>query len=704
MATYHMKVKNVSKHKQSAVAKAAYTTGDKLYSERDEENKSYRKREVAPDSFILAPEHAPDFVYDREKLWNEAEKVEKNYNSRVMREIVVALPVELSDEQQRELVKKFATDVLVSDGMVTDISIHRDKEHNPHAHILCTVRTFEENGEWSKSKSKKEYLLDESGNRIVNDKGNFKTRNVDLKGWSKPETIIHWREKYADYINEFYKNNGLNIKVSHQSNEARGIEELPQQRLTREEYYIEELAKNKAIQDGIEYYPVTYYGKLNKEIEEYNKELNIIQSQINKLENFKSNDNVIDLNEYKEIRNRLLSDNQEVVDSLQSVAKRMKVSLNEIDYLTVKENQRSLQNWKRLIDKKFIHLNVEKKTLETALKHYKSNSNELIKLGFSKNNFVKEYNARAVILDDKYKKLSNEFKGYKETFELSKSAIKFEKNVLSNQFAYVYPEYKNFTSFDYDNVYETMRVSLHELNSGNRMTLQKIDDFELKNSIDLNDEFKFIDDIEISIRDYKTESKEYFSLNKKVQLVEETYKEVITKYKDISEKTDAQKEEIYNAALNVLTTKGESSSLNSKYETTRSNILNQLIEIYGEHQSDVIQKVPDRYKVKLLEEYLKDQHSNNLHDDLEKLNWITQEKFKESKNIGSNDWKDWSENNPNNETQNGEIAQLQIGNLLSDLIAEAQKNNDNSDDTSRSLRERRKRGLKLTKEEKLELE
>ncbi|MDA6082682.1 MobA/MobL family protein, partial [Escherichia coli] len=105
--------------------------------------------------------HAPDWVYDRETLVNEIEKVEKQYNSQLLREIVVALPVDFKNEDQTTLIREYVQENFVSDGMVADVSIHRDQEHNPHAHILLTLRPFNEDGTWWKNKSKKEYILDE---------------------------------------------------------------------------------------------------------------------------------------------------------------------------------------------------------------------------------------------------------------------------------------------------------------------------------------------------------------------------------------------------------------------------------------------------------------------------------------------------------------------------------------------------------------
>ena len=133
-----------------------------LYSERDQEIKNFRTRGVAPETFILSPDHAPEWTQDREKLWNEVERKEKAWNAQLAREILIALPLDLNHDQQNELVKTFVQSTFVNEGMVADVAIHRDKEHNPHAHILLTVRPFNEDGSWGEKK-RRDYERDAQG-------------------------------------------------------------------------------------------------------------------------------------------------------------------------------------------------------------------------------------------------------------------------------------------------------------------------------------------------------------------------------------------------------------------------------------------------------------------------------------------------------------------------------------------------------------
>ncbi|MCT0445173.1 MobA/MobL family protein, partial [Lactococcus lactis] len=98
MAIYHFEAKVISRGKgQSAIASASYRSGEKLYSERYNKFNFYG-RSVAPKTFILKPSNAPDWTLDRQKLWNEVEKIEKSKNAQLARDFILALPSELNEE------------------------------------------------------------------------------------------------------------------------------------------------------------------------------------------------------------------------------------------------------------------------------------------------------------------------------------------------------------------------------------------------------------------------------------------------------------------------------------------------------------------------------------------------------------------------------------------------------------------------------
>ena len=140
MEIFHMSFSNISAGKgRSAIASAAYRSGEKLFDDK-EGRRYFYARSVIPESFILTPKNAPEWASDREKLWNEVEKNDRKSNSRYAKEFNVALPVELSESEQKELLTKYVQENFVDQGMVADVAIHRDHSDNPHAHVMLTNR------------------------------------------------------------------------------------------------------------------------------------------------------------------------------------------------------------------------------------------------------------------------------------------------------------------------------------------------------------------------------------------------------------------------------------------------------------------------------------------------------------------------------------------------------------------------------------
>ncbi len=131
------------------------------------------------------------------------EQIEKACNSQLARELEVALPIELSREEQVRLVRAYCSSQFVSRGMCADFNIHDTGNGNPHAHILLTMRPMDAQGAWL-PKSKKEYVLDENGERIRLPSGKYKTRKVDLVDWNSQENAEVWRKVWADLANEYW--------------------------------------------------------------------------------------------------------------------------------------------------------------------------------------------------------------------------------------------------------------------------------------------------------------------------------------------------------------------------------------------------------------------------------------------------------------------------------------------------------------------
>jgi ATP-dependent exoDNAse (exonuclease V) alpha subunit len=122
------------------VAAAAYRSGEKLTNEWDGITHDYTKKRGVVYSEILLPANAPSSFSDRSTLWNSVEKIEKNRDAQLAREIEIALPNEIDRQSQIRLVRKYVQDIFVSAGMCADYSIHDKGDGNPHAHIMLTLR------------------------------------------------------------------------------------------------------------------------------------------------------------------------------------------------------------------------------------------------------------------------------------------------------------------------------------------------------------------------------------------------------------------------------------------------------------------------------------------------------------------------------------------------------------------------------------
>ena len=165
--------------RQSAVAAAAYQSGEKLFCEYDQQVKHYPEKRGIVHNEILLPANAPPEYADRNTLWNAAEAVEKQWNSQLARRWVLTIPREIPPDQYAVLVREFCEQQFVSKGMIADFAIHdpHPPGHNPHAHVLLTMRAMDEHGKWL-PKSRKVYDLDESGERIKLPSGRWKSNGT----------------------------------------------------------------------------------------------------------------------------------------------------------------------------------------------------------------------------------------------------------------------------------------------------------------------------------------------------------------------------------------------------------------------------------------------------------------------------------------------------------------------------------------------
>ncbi|QOX68332.1 MobQ family relaxase [Levilactobacillus brevis] len=259
MAIFHMSFSNISAGKgRSAIASAAYRSGEKLFDNQEGRHYFYA-RSVMPESFILTPENAPEWASDREQLWNEVEKKDRKSNSRYAKEFNVALPVELGESEQKELLTKYVQENFVDQGMVADVAIHRDHQDNPHAHVMLTNRPFNSDGTWG-IKSKKQYILDDNGNKTYTGTSKYpKSRKILMVDWDKKEKITEWRHNWAVSVNQVLEQKNIPDRISEKSFENQGIDEVP----TQHEGINSKRSKRKEFNQQVKKYRKTKAGYKN---------------------------------------------------------------------------------------------------------------------------------------------------------------------------------------------------------------------------------------------------------------------------------------------------------------------------------------------------------------------------------------------------------------------------------------------------------
>jgi hypothetical protein len=203
---YHCSVKPVSRSAgRSVVAAAAYRLGERLHDERYDTLHDYTRRSGVENAFTMAPGDAPDWALDPERLWNEAEKAETRKNSTLGREIELALPAFLTPEERRDIVQRFAEELIDRYGVAVSAAIHepgKGDERNFHAHILFTTREMTAEGLGKKT-------------RILDDRS------------TGPQEVLKLRELAADLINAQLEAVNADTRVDHRSFKDRGIEQEP---------------------------------------------------------------------------------------------------------------------------------------------------------------------------------------------------------------------------------------------------------------------------------------------------------------------------------------------------------------------------------------------------------------------------------------------------------------------------------------------
>ena len=253
---------------QSAVAGAAYQSGEKLFSEYDQRTKNYRyKRHEVVAKGVMLPPNAPRSYADRQILWNAVEAAEKQWNSQLARGIVIALPRELPPEQYEELIREYCQAQFVSRGMIADYAIHDKGDGNPHAHIMLTLRAMDEEGSWL-PKARKVYMLDERGERIRLPSGQWKSYKVKTTDWDDHGNAEIWRSAWAEIVNRYLERNGCEERIDLRSYARQGREEAPTVHLGPAVAHLEK----KGVRTEI--------GNYNRQIVDHNKKMTSLKAAL----------------------------------------------------------------------------------------------------------------------------------------------------------------------------------------------------------------------------------------------------------------------------------------------------------------------------------------------------------------------------------------------------------------------------------------
>jgi len=207
MAIYHLHVKVIGrKAGSSAVASAAYRAASRMRDERIDRVQDFSAKRGVVHSEVMLPEGAPEHLGDRERLWNDVEAFEVRKDAQLAREVEFAIPREMTRAQGIELARDFVQAEFVDQGMIADLNVHwdigEDGMPKPHAHVMLTMRSVDENGFGPK-----------------------------VRNWNRTEMVERWRERWAEHVNERLAELDIDARIDHRSLEAQGIGLEPQSQI-----------------------------------------------------------------------------------------------------------------------------------------------------------------------------------------------------------------------------------------------------------------------------------------------------------------------------------------------------------------------------------------------------------------------------------------------------------------------------------------
>ncbi len=271
MAIYHCAIKVISRGKnKSAVASSAYRSGTKMTNEYDGVVHDFTRKQGIHSCTLLLPDHAPKEYQNRSVLWNAVEQVEKAKNSQLAREVEVSIPKEIPQALWQKMMVEYCNQNFVSKGMIADVCIHNKDPNNPHCHILLTVRPLAKDGTWG-AKCRKEYVLDEHGQRIPLPSGKWKSTRVNTTEWNEQSNAELWRANWGEHCNAYLEKAGHAQRIDHRSYKRQGVDQFPTIHVGVQASQME--------QKGM----ATDRGNLNRQITADNKEIKITRARVTRL-------------------------------------------------------------------------------------------------------------------------------------------------------------------------------------------------------------------------------------------------------------------------------------------------------------------------------------------------------------------------------------------------------------------------------------
>lgn len=516
-----LRVTNINRATKNIVASASYRSDEALYSERTDEKIKFRNHTIKPESMILTPQHAPEWTKDRQRLWNEVDKVEKNNaktkNPRLAKEVLLSLPNDFDREVQTELTKDFIKSEFVDKGMVADISIHRDDMNNPHAHVLLTQRPFNSDGTWGK-KTKTRTQYDENGNAILNKNGNKVRKQERFADFDFKEVRKHWELK----LNQYSEREQSLRRYDSRSFEAQGLEKIAEIPLTREEYRLEQNEKKRCEKEGIEYQPVTYYGQKNEQIRRYNR------GEVSQLFSDKEKEQA-----QNEIRLFIQNANDQVSKNEQSYSILFDRYKHDVGYSEAKETIKntfdSASTFGRKIQNDLLKNEIKRSQLKFYADNYDTNyqfRREVENKGYSQQEFINTVKSNFKELLNEKNKLESREEKRKEIYQSAKDVYLTESEKNSIIVQQMYPNsHKQFSK-------DEKAFIVEEAQKGNIIKASNVQYlFKQNNNIPtdilLEDTYKKASkDIFFSERHLKHLKKDSFEYNVELQFIKEKEKEI----------------------------------------------------------------------------------------------------------------------------------------------------------------------------------